>query len=116
MNSTIKKKWIAALRSGEYTQGKKQLHTKEGSFCCLGVLCDLYLKEKGLVWEEDSDGEGYELVYGDRRYITIPPLNVREWAGLEPDMNSYRGDSLIKHNDELGSDFNEIADVIEAYF
>jgi hypothetical protein len=29
--------WVAALRSGEYKQGKGQLKTPEGNFCCLGV-------------------------------------------------------------------------------
>ncbi|QGT54356.1 hypothetical protein b3_0112 [Synechococcus phage B3] len=119
MNSRIKEKWIAALRSGEYTQGKKQLHSKEGAFCCLGVLCDLYLKEKGLAWEDSGD-EWYELVYDDRRYATVPPISVREWAGTNSaDSNFYPRNgsiNLIKHNDELGSDFNKIADVIEAYF
>lgn len=38
------KKWVAALRSGTYKQGKDLLHRigKESSpdqFCCLGVLC-----------------------------------------------------------------------------
>lgn len=40
------KKWVAALRSGQYTQGSDLLHAREGKvgiekFCCLGVLCSL---------------------------------------------------------------------------
>lgn len=38
MTKTMKKKWIAALRSGKYKQGKEKLYVK-GSYCCLGVLC-----------------------------------------------------------------------------
>jgi hypothetical protein len=34
----FKAKWIAALRSGEYKQGKDKLH-HDGRFCCLGVGC-----------------------------------------------------------------------------
>lgn len=40
MNQTIKEKWITALRSGEYKQGKDVLRSGD-EFCCLGVLCDL---------------------------------------------------------------------------
>lgn len=29
--------WLAALRSGEYTQGKERLHIN-GAYCCLGVM------------------------------------------------------------------------------
>lgn len=32
------KKWLAALRSGEYKQGKQTLRTSDNKFCCLGVL------------------------------------------------------------------------------
>ena len=49
-----KTKWVKALRSGKYTQGKKKLKRVMGSdipgfynklakpeFCCLGVACDI---------------------------------------------------------------------------
>lgn len=39
------KKWVDALESGEYKQGKSYLwQEKNGvdSFCCLGVACDVY--------------------------------------------------------------------------
>lgn len=38
MPAEMKAKWLEALRSGKYKQGKGYLETKEGSFCCLGVL------------------------------------------------------------------------------
>lgn len=37
MPQELKTKWIEALESGEYTQGKGAL-CDEGSYCCLGVL------------------------------------------------------------------------------
>ena len=47
----LKRKWLAALRSGEYTQGRGFLARATGEeneageplheFCCLGVLCDI---------------------------------------------------------------------------
>lgn len=35
-----RKKWVAALRSGEYAQCRGFLES-DGSFCCLGVLSKL---------------------------------------------------------------------------
>ena len=40
MKAQLKKKWMAALRSGKYQQGKGHLK-KDGKFCCLGVLRDI---------------------------------------------------------------------------
>lgn len=34
----IKQKWLDALRSGEYKQGKGRLRDGNGAYCCLGVL------------------------------------------------------------------------------
>ncbi len=37
MNADIKRKWVTALRSGEYTQLRHGFHY-EGKHCCLAVL------------------------------------------------------------------------------
>lgn len=36
----LKKRWVAALRSGKYKQGKGTL-LAGGKYCCLGVLCEI---------------------------------------------------------------------------
>ena len=72
MNSEIKKRWIAALRSGEYKQTTHQLK-KHKNFCCLGVLTDLYLIEKGRGW-----GTG-----GIRRSNELLSVEVVDWANLK---------------------------------
>ena len=51
MNQKIKERWVKALRSGKYKQGKGWLRKSSGpkkksEFCCLGVLCDLAVKSK----------------------------------------------------------------------
>lgn len=38
MDKRLKKKWVKALRSGEYEQGRGHL-CRDGKYCCLGVLC-----------------------------------------------------------------------------
>jgi hypothetical protein len=40
MNKELKAKWIAALRSGKYKQGRSRLK-HSGRHCCLGVLCEV---------------------------------------------------------------------------
>lgn len=40
MKKSIKTKWVKALRSGKFVQGKDQLQDGE-TFCCLGVLATL---------------------------------------------------------------------------
>lgn len=38
MDAELKAKWIEALRSGKYPQGKSVMISGAGTFCCLGVL------------------------------------------------------------------------------
>lgn len=41
MDRVLKDKWVTALRSGQYVQGVGELKTKDGKYCCLGVLCEV---------------------------------------------------------------------------
>jgi hypothetical protein len=38
-------KWVAALESGEFKQGREVLEDAAGNCCCLGVACRLYQRE-----------------------------------------------------------------------
>lgn len=104
MNESVKKKWIKALNSGKYAQGKGRLR-QEDNFCCLGVLCDLY-DEKG--WKKWSDGYSYR---GDSAVL---PSAVSDWAGLINDNPNIGRGSLSNLNDS-GKTFKEIANLIEEY-
>lgn len=96
MNQTIKEKWVTALTDGSYTQGRASLHTASEKYCCLGVLCDLYIKETGKAqWVDDGEQERDGDVRLFFRSLTEPtrPLEasfipdvVRQWAeiGQEP--------------------------------
>jgi hypothetical protein len=115
MNPEVKKKWIAALRSGEYKQGKYRLWSYVDTYCCLGVLCDLHAKETGNEWVEHV---GHEYL-GQR---TSLPAAVCKWAGV-PTLTGYGGGitaiidgqpkNLIVLNDADRYSFAQIADVIE---
>ena len=41
MDKALKAKWLEALRSGRYKQGRRRLRNCKDEFCCLGVLCDI---------------------------------------------------------------------------
>ncbi len=115
MNQEIKQRWLDALRSGEYKQGHDMLRNGN-QFCCLGVLCDLHAKEKGVVWEEDSGGLGlyYHYLGRDLRL----PDEVTGWAGLGATDPIIKGTTLAGHNDghpktRDPKSFEKIADLIE---
>ena len=46
MDAEIKRKWVEALRSGNYQQGRNHLH-RDNKFCCLGVLCQITTGKMG---------------------------------------------------------------------
>jgi hypothetical protein len=116
------KKWIEALRSGEYrkTTGKLSKKGKKSQkFCAMGVACDLYMQaNKKAGWEWDSDcfaGPG-----GD--YLIEAPPCVEYWLGIkdqEPvimrndgnddcyDPETEKSVSIKPHS------FNKIADYLE---
>lgn len=45
MKKEIADKWVAALRSGNYKQTTGMLNRNNESFCCLGVLCEIAIKD-----------------------------------------------------------------------
>lgn len=116
----IQKSWVAALRSGEYKQGQHRLVTVTGSektYCCLGVLCDLYQKAKGdmQVSENETDGVKY-LIYGEEKFYL--PVKVQVWSGVKSGKGAYTAISeptdLGLANDD-GKSFLKIADIIEQH-
>lgn len=75
VNKQLVSKWIEALTSGEYEQGKHVLRSINNKYCCLGVLADIAIK-MGVIegsWEEGyielSEGEVdcYSLRVGKQR-------------------------------------------------
>jgi hypothetical protein len=135
MNNEIKQEWISALRSGEYKQAKHVLNG-DGGMCCLGVLCDLYMKKTGegewvprTAKEEDSRVlQKYTSIGTFEGSEVVPPASVMKWADLDKenpntgiyqgftksfeDTPGYLGYSLAELNDG-GLTFNQIADVIQ---
>jgi hypothetical protein len=115
MNPEIRAQWCAALRSGEYEQGKEALYDGEG-FCCLGVLCDLAFKAGAIPEPEYDEDEEARLWRYDGRSDYLPD-SVKGWAGLaaqNPAVMTPTGrEPLATVNDEDGLNFAQIADLID---
>jgi hypothetical protein len=109
MRSDLKKRWVEALRSGEYRQVRGNLRSDCG-YCAIGVLCDLYAKDKRKEWQYD-DGLWFIIGYN----MTLPD-DVTTWAELtNSDIRciGLNDDSVIELNDTWGFSFDKIASCIE---
>lgn len=127
MDQQVKTKWLTALRSGEYKQGLGALNAG-GEFCCLGVLCDLYVKEKPETakWEDgDYYGVGVKelKIFGEGGLL---PAEVMNWAGLQKCdplvQDTYEDEDgggtaafPISSLNDNGKDFSYIAALIEEH-
>jgi hypothetical protein len=89
LDPEVKAAWLQALRSGEYEQGTEMLRTRNDTYCCLGVLCELAVQADVIQrrhrpstpaeWEYGSDEDGGDWSAG------FPPMKVRRWAGFPKD-------------------------------
>lgn len=126
MNPGVKTLWVEALRSGEYKQGRMELHSANNEFCCLGVLCSIAVKQ-GVISKPESYGGAYrygktETNAGSSAYL---PRAVQTWAGLDNSDPKIAGAFLSQLNDgienaldgvvEAQKTFAEIADLIEEH-
>ena len=124
MDQEIGRKWVAALRSGEYTQTTGTLR-REGSggfggpagFCCLGVLCDIM--DPGRWGETAGDGAVcYGATNDGAGAAGMPPWDILKRAALAESTHgddvrpAISADDLARRNDG-GATFAEIADIIE---
>jgi hypothetical protein len=105
---------IAALRSGNYPQGRKMLRAPEG-YCCLGVLTDVAIKADREVALSVGDYIDTATVWYERP--ELPPV-VRDWYGLEDTnpillFDDVNDRTAIDCNDELEMSFDPIADLFE---
>jgi hypothetical protein len=105
----VKRRWVTALRSGEYLQGREALRkidndTLEPVYCCLGVLCQL----EGI--EPESWLQSWLPPELSTKY---PVLGVPDPDSVPSGNNTWQ-QRLAMLNDDDELTFEEIADVIEA--
>jgi hypothetical protein len=109
MQKVNRKRWVEALRSGEYEQGQSFLN-KNNKFCCLGVLCEIVGVEKEYI------PTNYLFSYGEEKSISACSKEVMDVVGLNDTLGMYNNysASLANLNDGLGKSFDQIADIIES--
>ena len=116
MKVGIKRRWINALRSGEYDQTKNTLCLEDGNgacyLCVLGVLGNLYQESHAeeICWipeDSDTNAVGIKVL----RIMGSPVglrTKIRKWAGL----NQQDYCALMCMNDR-GRSFRQMANWIQ---
>lgn len=72
MTPKLKAKWLAALRSGNYTQGQGVLN-KDNKMCCLGVLCDV----AGYKWKSWDGDPNFKICSAGRLFIEKEKVRIK---------------------------------------
>lgn len=106
MKKEVADRWVEALRSGKYEQGRRALR-KGDTYCCLAVLCDI----SGISdWRHPEYGGNSEYDY----VTDLLPRSVMDFAGMKSNGGDYsiENQSLAYQNDS-GTDFHAIANIIE---
>jgi hypothetical protein len=102
----FQKRWLAALRSGEYKQGHGRLRIDD-LYCCLGVACEV---EDPSQWKPSFKHHG--VVYGFYSDVNtgLIPRPVADKLGFSRSFITV----LMELNDDLKFTFGMIADYAEA--
>lgn len=124
----IEQRWIPALRSKRYQQGKNRLLTiaegGEKTYCCLGVACDLVKDEFGYRWVKTRGGV-MRLVNSRYDVGMSLPEDVAAFIGITADglmaadpevayEDARRRTALVILNDDEQYTFEQIAAFLEA--
>lgn len=112
MKQEIAKQWVAALRSGQYKQGRRRLRSAADKFCVLGVLCNLHAQAHPGIAARQKRNTTY---MGEA--FTLPP-DVMKWSGISTKDGAYTEwkyrTSLVISNDSGNYSFNDLADKIRS--
>jgi hypothetical protein len=106
MDKKIANMWIKALESGDYKQGKCALRNDNDCFCCLGVLCDLYDKDRKQkkkksikITNPKYNGNKNFACFQYGNQTDYLPTVVKEWAGMLSNKGWIGGINLSGLND-----------------
>lgn len=95
INAEAMDKWMADLRSGEFTQGQGVLHKLSGEMCCLGVATDTNVEACGLERVVRAGFDRYVYLDGGGHQMgSLMPVGVMDYLGIPAryrDYGSYDG-------------------------
>lgn len=103
-------KWIKALRSGDYKQGKNTLQDHNG-YCCLGVACDIFIPKN----EQERHINGYLM----GQFPSQQPKSPEWLKHINEDFSLKFNKSkraLSQLNDLDNYNFKQIADELECVY
>lgn len=116
--NTNAKKWVDALLSGEFKQGKGSLRRDDidgKRYCCLGVACELFRRETGRGSWDPAD---HRFVIDRHSFVGILPPAVQTWLGLNSREGCFKGkvahDADLTALNDMGETFERIAWVIQS--
>lgn len=103
-------KWVKALRSGKYKQGKGNLRNSDDTYCCLGVLCDIVDNTK---WNKDKFGSvSYKI--GKYSETAGAPEKVMKLTGLQDALGTnFKDNDCLAYMNDRNVSFRLIANYIE---
>jgi len=107
MNKDNVLKWVEALESGKYQQGFGTLNSKNETFCCLGVACEVAILN-GVELRKEKNVNG--LFYYNGNPSTLP-CAVQQWLDIDVGVGNppVGGKSLASLNDKFEVSFEVIA-------
>lgn len=100
-------KWVDALRSGKYKQGRYSLN-KNGKFCCLGVACEVAAANG--VPLKVTKNKKFTLYNAQRAFL---PDAVIVWLGFNKEKSGEFEGALMEENDTHRQTFEQIVKIIE---
>lgn len=103
MRQEIKERWVTALRSGDFRQGKQKLarqmtRTMPMTHCCLGVLCELAVEDgitEALNYDYGASGQIRYFGSEGNWKATALPKAVADWAGFGETSDSMWNDPKL---------------------
>ena len=113
MNPDIKRRWVDALRSGQYTQTRGRLSAGSNCFCATGVLCDVVKDNVKGDWTFEAAAlDDFVLPYfkidGYFYGVSVPAIVIVVAEITANDLNT-----VVELNDAMKADFATIAEWIE---
>ena len=107
-------KWIEALESGLYEQGRGQLVDHEDKFCCLGVACNVAIENGApLHWKYSK---GHYMIVAEKprdKHHAFMNHQALEWYGLD---DYFYQEEYCSMNDQRKKTFKQIAGKLRKQF
>lgn len=111
------RKWIDALRSGEYAQGRRYLCDFQNRYCCLGVACRVFDVPE-VRRDEDRVYFGKSFNYGAAPEEVVESLSLRTHLGdlaTVYEIGRIKEMARLSQANDSGATFSEIADFCEQH-